>query len=84
MNKKDLIKRTAEDMNVSQAKAKVMVDTVLNNIEMGLRETGRVDLTGFFRLIKKERAARRCKLNEKEIVTPAKVVTFCKLGSRLK
>ena len=58
MNRSQLVEKVARDLRTSRLQAARLVQTVLDAIEVGLREDGSVTLTGFGTFEVKDRKAR--------------------------
>ena len=86
MNKKDLVKTTAEKLEMTQKTVGEVLDTLLEVITDELVEGGEIALTGFGKFSVTERAARKgvnpSTLEEIEIAA-SKTAKF-KAGSNLK
>ena len=83
--KKDIVKRIANKLNLSQADTKKTVQGMLDEIVEILASEGRLELRGFgvFKVKQRaERKARNPKTGEEVIIPARKVVTF-KPGKRL-
>lgn len=58
MNKSQLVERVAQRLSTSKLQAARLVDSVLDEIQEGLRDDGTVTITGFGTFEVKERKAR--------------------------
>lgn len=85
MNKTELIRIIASEGNISQARARIVLDSILRNIGSTLHEGGRVTLPGFGTWTVSTRAARegRSPQTGKTIKIASKKVVKFKPGSVL-
>ena len=58
-NKKDLTNRVAENLEISKAEAKKLIDALLEEVSGALIQDGEVNLTPLGKLVVVERAARK-------------------------
>ncbi len=86
MNRKDLVDKIAQEVDISKAKADVGLDAILSSIQDALINDGGVQLTGFgtFHAVKQAARIGRNPQNGKEIKIPAKTVAKFKVGKTLK
>lgn len=86
MIKIDIVKRVAQQLNLKDREALVVVDTIIEAIKESIKEHGRMEVRNFGVFQVKQRKPRtgRNPRNKKEYpIHPRKVVTF-KLGKELK
>ena len=86
MSKTDLVNYIAEEAGLTKADATRALDAMMSGVAEGLKESGKVTLTGFATFAVKERAAREGR-NPKtgETLTIAACTTVgIKAGSKLK
>jgi integration host factor subunit beta len=86
MIKIDIVKRVAQQLNLKDREALVVVDTIIESIKESIKEHGRMEVRNFGVFQVKQRKPRtgRNPRNKKEYpILPRKVVTF-KLGKELK
>lgn len=86
MNKKELVRKVAVELDMTQKVVGEVVDGVLEGITAGLQEDGRVAFTGFGSFEVKERAERNGvnPATGEAIVIPAAKVAKFKAGKLLK
>ncbi len=86
MNKSDLVDFVAEQTGAYKKDAKAAVDAVLEGIEKGLVDDGKVTLVGFGNFVVKERAARTARNPQTgaAVRVPAKSVPTFKPSGSLK
>ena len=86
MSKTELVSFIAEEAGLTKADAARALDAMNNGIIKGLKESGKVTLTGFCTYTAKQKAASTAR-NPKtgEVVpVPARVAVTIKAGSKLK
>jgi DNA-binding protein HU-beta len=85
MNKADLISKIAEDAQITNAQAKLSLDSFVNAVTTTLKEGGKVTLVGFGTFSVTERASRngRNPQTGAEIKIEAKKVAKFKAGKEL-
>jgi len=85
MNKTELVKKIAENANLSQAASKVALDAALDAIQGALKKGDSVQLVGFGTFSVQKRAARTGKnpMTGAAIKIPAKKVAKWKASSSL-
>ncbi len=85
MNKTELVKKIAENANLSQAASKVALDAALDAIQGALKKGDSVQLVGFGTFSVQKRAARTGKnpMTGATIKIPAKKVAKWKASSSL-
>lgn len=86
MTKTDLINYMAEETGMTKADATRALDAFMSGIEKGLKEDGKVTLTGFFTFTaeKKEAKTGRNPRTGEAVQIPARVAVKGKAGSKLK
>lgn len=86
MTKTDLVNYIAEEAGLTKADATRALDAVMSGITKGLKDTGKVTLTGFctFAAKKKEAKMGRNPKTGETVKIPAKVAVTAKAGSKLK
>lgn len=86
MKKADLVKRMAEEMEVTKKEATKIVDAVMDSIMDGLENEGEVNVSPLGKFITKERAARKGRNPQTgdPLDIPAKTVATFKPGKALK
>lgn len=86
MNKSDFIARVAEHQNISKAKAKEIVDNVINEIADVIKERDSVYFTelGTFGVKFKEAHESRNPATQETITVEAKYVPDFKFGTQIK
>ncbi|MGQ3685254.1 MAG: HU family DNA-binding protein [Candidatus Loosdrechtia sp.] len=86
MNKQDLIDNVAKELEISAKKAEEAVNTIINNIQKGLKKDKRVQLIGFgsFEVrTRKARKGRNPQTGEVIKIKASKTVAF-KAGKKMK
>ena len=86
MSKTDLVNYIAEEANLTKADATRALDAVINGITKGLKEEGKVTLTGFCTFTAKAKEAKvgRNPRTGEPVNIPAKTAVTVKAGSKLK
>ena len=86
MTKTDLVNYMAEEAGLTKADATRALDAFMNGVTKGLKEEGKVSLTGFYTFTsekKPEKEGRNPRTGAK-VVIPARVAVKGKAGSKLK
>jgi len=86
MSKSELVSYIAEETGLTKAEASRALEAMMNGVIKGLKENGKVTLTGFCTFTAKKKAAKEGR-NPKTgapVVIPARVATTIKAGSKLK
>lgn len=86
MSKTDLINFIAEEAGLTKADATRALDAMIKGVTEGLKESGKVTLTGFVTFTAKNKpatTARNPKTGE-VVPVPARVAATIKAGSKLK
>ena len=86
MSKTDLVNYIAEETGLTKADATRALDAVIGGITKGLKEEGKVTLTGFCTFTAKKKAAKegRNPRTGETVKIPARVAATIKAGSKLK
>lgn len=86
MSKSELVNYIAEEAGVTKADATRTLDAMMNGVIKGLKEKGKVTLTGFCTFTAKEKAAKvaRNPKTGEPVSIPARVAASIKAGSKLK
>lgn len=86
MSKTELVNYIAEEAGLTKADATRALDAMQNGIIKGLKESGKVTLTGFCTFASKEKAAKvgRNPRTGEQVQIPARVAVNIKAGSKLK
>ena len=86
MTKTDLVNYIAEEAGLTKADATRALDAFMGGVQKGLKESGKVTLTGFFTFSaekKKAKEGRNPRTGE-TVKIPARVAVKGKAGSKLK
>lgn len=86
MTKQNLVNYMAEETGMTKADATRALDAVLNGIVKGLKDEGKVTLTGFCTFTKQHKAARqgRNPRTGEAVTIPARNAVSIKAGAKLK
>ncbi|MBR2841062.1 MAG: HU family DNA-binding protein [Bacilli bacterium] len=86
MTKQNLVNYIAEEAGLTKADATRALDATLNGIVKGLKEEGKVSLTGFCTFTKQHKEARTARnpRTGEDVRVPARNVVTIKAGSKLK
>jgi nucleoid DNA-binding protein len=86
MSKTELVNFIAEETGLTKADASRALEAMMNGVIKGLKEDGKVTLTGFCTFSAKKREAKqgRNPRTGETVKIPARVVTAIKAGSKLK
>ncbi|HMO02059.1 MAG TPA: HU family DNA-binding protein [Oligoflexia bacterium] len=86
MNKSDLIRELAQNLNLQPYEAETAVESIFNAMEETLINGGRIELRGLGSISVKQSKPRAGQdpRNRKEILVPAKRRPFFKVGKELK
>lgn len=86
MTKQNLVNYIAEETGLTKADATRALDATLNGIVKGLKDEGKVSLTGFCTFTKQHKAARTARnpRTGESVPVPARNVVTIKAGSKLK
>lgn len=86
MTKQNLVNYMAEETGMTKADATRALDAVLNGIVKGLKEEGKVTLTGFCTFTKQHKEARqgRNPRTGEAVTIPARNAVSIKAGAKLK
>lgn len=86
MTKQDLVNYIAEESGLTKADATRALDAFMTGVEKGLKEDGKVALTGYITFAKQHKAARtgRNPRTGETLQIPARDVVSIKAGSKLK
>lgn len=86
MTKTDLVNYMAEEAGLTKADATRALDAFMSGVEKGLKEDGKVTLTGFFTFVAEHKEAKtgRNPRTGETVKIPAKVAVKGKAGSKLK
>ena len=86
MSKTDLVNYIAEETGLTKADATRALEAVVGGITKGLKEEGKVTLTGFCTFTAKEKEAKvgRNPRTGEAVNIPAKTAVVIKAGSKLK
>lgn len=86
MSKNELVNFIAEEAGLTKADATRAIDAMMKGIEAGLKESGKVAITGYLTFTAKNKpasTARNPRTGE-VVPVPAKVAVTIKAGSKLK
>lgn len=86
MSKTDLVNYIAEEVGLTKADATRALDAMMSGVIKGLKESGKVTLTGFCTFATKDKPAstgRNPKTGE-AVTIPARTAVTVKAGSKLK
>lgn len=86
MSKTELVNFIAEEAGLTKADANRAFEAMQKGIEKGLKESGKVTITGFCTFVAKEKAATTARnpRTGEVVPVPAKVAVTVKAGSKLK
>ncbi len=86
MTKTDLINFIAEETGLTKADAARALDATMNGIIEGLKDSGKVTLTGFCTFSSKNKEAKegRNPRTGEKVTIPARVAVTIKAGTKLK
>ena len=86
MSKTDLVNYIAEETGLTKADSARALEAMMNGIVKGLKEDGKVTLTGFctFTAVKKAAKTGRNPRTGEAVQIPARVAATIKAGSKLK
>jgi len=86
MSKTDLVNYMAEETGLTKADVTRVLDAMVSGITKGLKEEGKVSLTGFCTFAAKEKAAKvgRNPRTGETVNIPARTAVVVKAGSKLK
>ena len=86
MTKQMLVNYIAEETGLTKADATRALDAVMGGIVEGLKNDGKVTLTGFCTFAAQEKAARKGRnpRTGEEVTIPARTAVTIKAGSKLK
>lgn len=86
MTKTDLVNYIAEETGFTKADAARALEAVIEGVTAGLKNEGKVTITGFLTLTAKQKAARegRNPKTGETVKIPARVSASIKAGSKLK
>ena len=86
MSKTDLVNYIAEETGLTKADASRAVEAFVGGVTKGLKENGKVTLTGFATFSAKKKAAKtgRNPRTGEAVQIPARVAVSVKAGSKLK
>lgn len=86
MTKNDLVNYIAEETGLTKADASKALEAMMNGVVKGLKEEGKVTLTGFctFQAKHKEAKMGRNPRTGETVEIPARVAATIKAGSKLK
>ncbi len=86
MTKTDLVNYIAEEANMTKADAARAIDAFMGGVIKGLKEEGKVALTGFCTFTAKHKDAKngRNPRTGEVVKIPARVAVTVKVGSKLK
>ena len=86
MTKQELVNYIAEEAGLTKADATKALDAFMTGVEKGLKEDGKVALTGFMTFTKQYKAARtgRNPRTGEAVKIPARNAVTIKAGSKLK
>ena len=86
MSKTDLVNYVAEETGLTKADATRALDAVVGGITKGLKEEGKVTLTGFCTFVAKAKEAKvgRNPRTGEAVNIPARTAVVIKAGSKLK
>lgn len=86
MTKTDLVSYMAEEAGLTKADATRALDAFMSGVQKGLKENGKVTLTGFFTFSAEKKPAKegRNPRTGETVKIPARVAVKGKAGSKLK
>ena len=86
MSKADLVNYNAAETGLTKADATRALEAMMSGVIKGLKENGKVTLTGFCTFAAKNKPAKdaRNPRTGEKVVIPARVATTIKAGSKLK
>ena len=86
MTKTDLVNYMAEETGLTKADATRALDAMMSGVIKGLKDSGKVALTGFLTFNAKEKEAKegRNPRTGETVTIPARVAVTIKAGSKLK
>lgn len=86
MSKTELVNFIAEDAGLTKADATRAMESLIKGVENGLKENGKVTITGFVTFTAKEKAAStgRNPRTGETVKIPARTAVSIKAGSKLK
>ena len=86
MSKQELVEFIAETAGLTKADATRALDAFMGGVQKGLKENGKVTLTGFFTFSAEKKAAKegRNPRTGETVKIPARVAVKGKAGSKLK
>ncbi len=86
MSKTDLVNYIAEETGLTKADASRALEAMMNGVVKGLKEEGKVTLTGFCTFTAKNKEAKmgRNPKTGEPVQIPARVAATIKAGSKLK
>lgn len=86
MTKTDLVNFIAEETGLTKADASRALEAMMTGVVKGLKEDGKVTLTGFCTFVAKKKPAKegRNPRTGETVKIPAKVAATIKAGSKLK
>ena len=86
MSKTDLVNFIAEETGLTKADSSRALEAVMNGVIKGLKEEGKVSLTGFCTFAAKEKEAKegRNPRTGETVTIPARTAVTIKAGSKLK
>ena len=86
MSKTELVSYIAEEAGLTKADASRALDAMMNGVVKGLKESGKVTLTGFVTFTAKQKPAKegRNPRTGETVKIPARVAATIKAGSKLK
>lgn len=86
MSKTDLVNFIAEEVGLTKSDASKAYDAMVKGIEKGLKEEGKVTLTGFVTFTAKKKAATTARnpRTGESVPVPARTAVVIKAGSKLK
>lgn len=86
MGKTDLINYIAEETGLTKADSSRALEAMMNGVIKGLKEEGKVSLTGFCTFSAKQKEAKegRNPRTGETVTIPARVAATIKAGSKLK
>ena len=86
MSKTDLVNYMAEETGLTKADATRALEAMMNGVVKGLKESGKVTLTGYLTFTSKEKpeSTGRNPRTGEVVPVPARVAVTIKAGSKLK
>ena len=86
MSKSELVSYIAEEVGLTKTDVTKVLDSMMNGVIKGLKENGKVTLTGFCTFTAKDKAAKvgRNPKTGEQVTIPARVAATIKAGSKLK